>query len=105
MEGIIGVLDKGTLHAELVLPNLKPIERAYWNMVHDVIKLNAEKGSVQVFYPGPVIVYERRNGSYNTTIFRNGGIADHSEQFYRYLILYAQGDSSKAVNSANSTEN
>ena len=97
MGEMIGDLDVRTLHAELELRNLDPLARAYWFMtaysVHPTRfaeRFGAERGIVQVLYPGPVAIYERVDGHVAVRIFSNGGNQTQTEELHRRLLADAQ---------------
>lgn len=100
MGEMIGTLDDMTLHAELQLEDLGPLARVYWSMTRGTHpnqfkqKFGSEKGTLQFFYPGPVVEYQLKEGSYNVQIFNNGGNIKISEELHRQLIQYVQRGSS-----------
>lgn len=94
---MIGEFDEGTLHAELTLEKLDPVAVAYANMTSHQVrpqqfanKFGRDKAIVQVFYPGPVIRYERLNGIYKVEIFHNGGNKKQTEELNRRILDYVE---------------
>ena len=92
MTELIGTLDERTLHSEIELRDLRPLANVYWEMtarnVHPsqfASRFGEEKGTVQVYYPGPVAVYERVNGNVMVRIYHNGN-PKQSEELHRRLL-------------------
>ena len=102
MDNIIGRFDKNTLDTQLQLSNLNPLAVAYCVMTgYSVLpskfsqRFGAERGVVQIYFPGPIFTYEAINGVYAVNVFHNGN-QKQTEEFNRLVKMYSEN----AVNSA-----
>ena len=88
-ESITGTLDERTVHSELSVTSLDSVRSAYRQMVYDHLgRLDSERGTVQVFYPGPVLQYRRLNGNYSVRIFANNGSREQADRLRTYIFRH-----------------
>ena len=93
MGEMIGTLDEGSLYAQLSLDNIDPLKHAIRVMTAYQVRpehFSDKRDVVQVFYPGPVVRYNRFNGGYIVEIFTNGNGKDKAGELVDLVMTNLQ---------------